>query len=162
MFHYLNFKDHSQKKKFQGPKWKKPYIWGTKNAIYTQKKKKKTKFSMNIFSDSDISLQQWMMIIPTPFDACQAELVRLLQEWLLPLQVVTTARMYVVSAWLEFFFFAVVSVLCTVCNGWWNRRLCIISTLISFLKIGCLGRSCSPWSFREWQCGNRTGGNQWR
>lgn len=65
--------------------------------LFTPKKKNKTKFSMNIFSDSDISLQQWMMIIPTPFDACQAELVRLLQEWLLPLQVVTTARMYVVS-----------------------------------------------------------------
>ena len=116
---------------------------------------------MNIFSDSDISLQQWMMIIPTRFDACPAELVRLLQEWLLPLQVVTTAHMYVISVWLKknwlwFLYYA------QVCDGWWNRRLYIISTLISCLKIGCLGRSCSPWSFREWQCRNRTDRNQWR
>lgn len=57
--------------------------------------------SMNVLSNFSISLQQWMMTIPTPFDACRAELVRLLQEWLLPLRVVITARRCVVTVSLK-------------------------------------------------------------
>jgi hypothetical protein len=76
---------------------------------------------MNFLSDSSISLQQWMMTIPTHFDACRAELVRLLQEWLLPLQVVTTARRCVRICFIE--------------NQFWVYGFCIWHKLVNVDEI---------------------------